>query len=371
QMSATPYTVELAVRSRWLNLATRVLEETRAELRVSVGTNQVLIQSRSPDNENLVPITWASSPVRAQEWVMAFGRATNEFGSNQFDTLTIDKSPFIPNVDERTCLGLSLYVPANHTTFRGCSEHEIWCNAGESFGYTPTEVTFRTKRQLFGSRNLPVQMAAYSPKYFYKSASSSVPFDVTRLPWNLAKYFANVRIKVPFAGPPLERKLWSLSIQQYTNWSGLLLPVSFRYERYDDPPERAKRESGTVIASLEGTLVSIKQGAIADISPQLRSHLSVFDLRPQRELHGNMAHYQAENGKWPALGTKEYREMVRVSRAELAKQNGGGSSPRRSNVVLLTAFLLVFPAAFVLLLIALVSWISFRKKRVQRGQTMD
>ena len=191
---------------------------------------------------------------------------------------------------------------------------------------------------------------AYTPKYFYKPATSKMPS--AGLPWNLSKSLANAMVKVPFAAPPFERKLWVLSIQQYTNWNGLLLPTSFSYERYQDPLSRAKVDSDTVVVSVEGALVSIKQGAMADIKPQLGPHLSVTDLRPQGELYGQPAHYQAENGKWPAVGTQEYREMVRASKAELERQYGLGGSHRHRN--------LAFLAAFLLLLIPPAVWLSIR-----------
>jgi len=356
QMSTAPYTVEFTVQSRYLNPAGHILQDEQVEVRVSVDSNQVMIQSRSPTNENVCPLAWATSPVRAQEWITAYPPippdGTHGLGSYEFDTVIVEKSPYSSGSDLLVRLGQFLYIPTNHTTFRGCSERDIWCNAGESFGYTPTEVTFRTRRQPFGSRNLPVQIAAYTPKYYYEPAASRMPF--AGLPLNLSKSLANAMVKVPFAGPPFERKLWVLSIQQYTNWNGLLLATSFSYERYQDPPLRAKVDSDTVVVSVEGALVSIRRGAMADINPQLRPHLTVVDLRPQGELYGQPARYQAENGKWPAVGTQEYREIVRASKAELARQYGLGGSHLHTN--------LAFLAAFLLLLIAPAVWISIRKK---------
>jgi hypothetical protein len=278
-------------------------------------------------------MTWATSPFRSQEWVLGwpyffsstngFGSnqfdifsGTNRFGSNQFDTLVIDQRPYIPIMDEFTRLALFLYVPTTHRTFRGCSQRDILDNAGESFGYASTELTFQVRGQAFDSHNLPVQIAAYSPKYFYKAAPIKIPLE--RLPLWLSKRLAHNRSKVPFEGPPFDRRLWVLSIQQYTNWSGLLLPMRFRYERYGDPATSAKLGSDTVIASIDGVLTSITQGAAADISPQLQPQVLVVDFRPQQELYGTPARYQAECGKWPVLGTAEYRNMVRTNAAALA-----------------------------------------------------
>jgi hypothetical protein len=189
-------------------------------------------------------------------------------------------------------------------------------NAGESFGYASTELTFQVRGQAFDSHNLPVQIATYSPKYFYKAAPIKLPLET--LPLWLSKRLAYYRSKVPFEGPPFDRRLWVLSIQQYTNWSGLLLPMRFRYERYGDPATSAKLGSDTVIASIDGVLTSITQGAAADISPQLQPQVLVVDFRPQQELYGTPARYQAECGKWPVLGTAEYRNMVRTNAAALA-----------------------------------------------------
>ncbi len=318
QTSTVPYTVEFAVQSQW-HVGNQVKQDERLEVRVSVGANHVLIQARSPTNEMVGPMTWATSPFRTQEWILAlpvFYSATNGFGSIPFDTLMIDQRPYIPAMDELTRLALFLYVPTTHGTFRGCSQRDILDNAGEGFGYASGELNFQIHSQAFDSRSLPVQIAAHSPKYFYKTAPIRIPLE--RLPSWLSKRLAYNTSKVPFEGPPFDRRLWLLSIQQYTNWSGLLLPMRFRYERYGDPTTRAKLGSDTVTASIDGVLTSITQGAAADVSPQLQPQVLVVDFRSQKELYGNPARYQAECGKWPALGTAEYRKMVRTNAAALA-----------------------------------------------------
>lgn len=313
QTSTVPYTVEFAVQSQW-HVGNQIKQDERLEVRVSVDANHILVQARSPTNEMVGPMTWATSPFRTQEWILAlpvFYSATNAFGSIPFDTLMIDQRPYIPAMDELTRLALFLYVPTTHKTFRGCSPRDILGNAGDSFGYIPTELDFQIHHQAFDARSLPVEIATYSPKYFYKYAPVKIPLEKPPL-W-LSRRLLNHKSKASFEGPPFDRKLWELSVQQYTNWSSLLLPMRFHYKRYGDPITRAKLGSDTVIASIDGVLTSITQGAAADIRPQLQPRVSVVDFRPQQALYGTPARYQVECGQWPVLGTAEYRNMVRTN----------------------------------------------------------
>lgn len=330
-IALAPYTAVFNVRSQWLNASGEVKEDVQLTVNVFVTQNQVVIEPKSVTNSNLVFMIWCSSPVRSEEWI-SYTSSTGPTG--RLDVVLVDNHPTLQATDLYANLGRILYVPTNHPAFAGVSEGDRLYMAGESSSYRPDEVDFKTQRRSVGEQKLASVLTASSPDYYYDS---------------------NGRRKA-FGGPPYERKLWSLSVDEYSNWHSMPVPGRFRYVRYQDPGLRAKSESDIPIVLCEGSLVSIHDGANADLTSRVDVHLKVMDFRPRDELFGQPARYSVSENAWPEIGSDAYRRMVVTNKSHILKHVALQPAKPNRNWPVLVFILVLF--LFLAPLGALLSWRS-------------
>lgn len=326
--STWPYSIEFEVRSQWLDPSGKLLEDVNVVVNVSVGSETVFIAPRRGlNNTNSAFLSWSPSPVNAGEWINYLELSLS---SNQIDTIIIDTHPTIQAKDLFTSLGRILYVSDAHPVMSSMSEVERLYIPGECSLYTPDEIDFQMRTGRVGLRDMPQDITAYTPDYYVDTR----------------------RRKKKFAGPPFKRKLWVITIEQYTNWHDLLIPSTFTYRRYQDPDLRANAENEAAIAKCDGRLVSISEGANRSLTSRLERRLKIIDFRPRDELFGYPARYEAGWGEWPRLGTDEYHRIVATNKVQIASllaNQPANSGLSRGSILFIAIFgLLLLPVAYLL-----------------------
>lgn len=321
------YTVSFGFTYKWHNLAEGgVREEMLLKCDVAIDENKVLITpSALKAPSNIVQAVWATSPYRTNEWIV-YGFGSKKDGL--FDRITIDHNPTRGGSDLGANLGRILYIPSTHPTYQSVNGNERYFIEFESSSYKPSEVTFQISEKKFDGRSVIDQLVAYTPKYYKQGISATKSQNVE------------------FKGDAPTRRLWQISILQYTNWLGVLLPLKFNYTRYQDPQNRVKNEDLTPVVTCDGELISVKAEAETDISKQLAPKLGVVDLRfkDEKGLEASV-YYDSAPGLWPVVGSDEYKSILATNKMLHAKYSTSGAPRPKVSIgfVLIVALLLAIP----------------------------
>jgi hypothetical protein len=314
-----------------------VLSSNNILLRVEVESQRALIQPQASDGDtNLVFLAWATSPFRRNEWIIGgVSRTTNDIIENVF----IGSHPVFGAHDTYANLGRILYLPSNHPAC-GIEDQERYYIPIETSSYQMHEVNFEADYITASSGRTLSRLTAHSPPYFY-----------------ISQHGRNA--PQPFRGTKPTRRLWTISVTDYTNWLGRVLPSRFTYVRWQDPQSRAMEQEDRPIVLISGELISIESGANADIRSRLARSVSVADVRTTAEL-GRAIRYTTAPGAWPEIGSPQYQRMVETNRIRLATTRLDDRPEELFGSKRLNGWVKAVFIAFCLSTLALIVWVHIK-----------
>jgi len=296
-LAPSEYTITTKMVSLWLSSSGEVITSNQIFVRVAIDQARVIIQPWACDGtENLVFFTWATSPFRTNEWIVGGqSQGLEDVITNVF----VNNHPIFGAQDTYANLARILYLPESHSTYRGIPSCERLYIPIESSFYEPEEISFEIGEMMLNNKRLTSCIVAVSPPYYYRPE------------------IGGKTVRVGLRGIPPTRKLWSLTVTEFTNWHGIVLPFQFSYMRYQDPAARVDADEEKPVVLVTGSLVAAELGAETDIRPRLSDRLSVADLRVTPVL-GRAVRYTAPPGGWPETNSKEYEQLLATNKALIA-----------------------------------------------------